>query len=138
MSSTSPRSPKRRASAPSRVTAIEAGDPAGLAAVLAGATAFVAPSHEEGAGTSLIEAFSLGVPVIHSDTPAYVEVSGDAGISVPIGTGGLRRPARRCRHDRGRAAANSPSACRWPAADRARAFSWRDSAERVWQLHADL
>jgi glycosyltransferase involved in cell wall biosynthesis len=22
--------------------------------------------------------------------------------------------------------------------DRARAFSWRDSAERVWQLHADL
>ena len=24
------------------------------------------------------------------------------------------------------------------ASDRARAFSWRDSAERVWQLHADL
>jgi hypothetical protein len=22
--------------------------------------------------------------------------------------------------------------------DRARAYSWRDSAERVWQLHADL
>jgi hypothetical protein len=22
--------------------------------------------------------------------------------------------------------------------DRARAFSWRDSAEKVWQLHADL
>jgi hypothetical protein len=22
--------------------------------------------------------------------------------------------------------------------DRSRAFSWRDSAERVWQLHADL
>ena len=22
--------------------------------------------------------------------------------------------------------------------DRARAFTWRDSAERVWQLHADL
>ena len=22
--------------------------------------------------------------------------------------------------------------------DRARAFSWRDSAERVWTLHADL
>ena len=24
------------------------------------------------------------------------------------------------------------------ATDRERAFSWRDSAERVWQLHADL
>jgi glycosyltransferase involved in cell wall biosynthesis len=24
------------------------------------------------------------------------------------------------------------------ARDRARAFSWRDSAEKVWQLHADL
>jgi len=22
--------------------------------------------------------------------------------------------------------------------DRSRAFSWRDSAERIWQLHADL
>jgi hypothetical protein len=22
--------------------------------------------------------------------------------------------------------------------DRARAFSWRDSAEKVWQLHADI
>ena len=22
--------------------------------------------------------------------------------------------------------------------DRARAFSWRDSADKVWQLHADL
>jgi hypothetical protein len=24
------------------------------------------------------------------------------------------------------------------AADRGRAFSWRESADRVWQLHADL
>ena len=30
------------------------------------------------------------------------------------------------------------SGCASPARDRARAFSWRDSAEKVWQLHADL
>ena len=70
--------------APSRVTAIEAGDPAGLAAVLAGASAFVAPSHEEGAGTSLIEAFSLGTPVD------------------PLRHPRLRRGVGRCRHERSR------------------------------------
>ena len=123
--------------APSRVTAIEAADPGGLAAVLAGATAFVAPSHEEGAGTSLIEAFSLGVPVIHSDTPAYVEVSGDAGLVVPVGPRGyadrLATAVTTVVEDTDLAERMSVK-----GADRGRAFSWRDSAERVWQLHADL
>lgn len=123
--------------APSRVRAIEPGDPADLAAVLAGATAFVAPSHEEGSATSLIEAFSLGVPVIHSDTPAYVEVSGDAGMSIAVGTGGYadRLAAAVTTVVEGIELAERMSVA---GTDRARAFSWRDSAERVWQLHADL
>ena len=101
-SSTSPRSPKRRASRRTGSRRSRRATPPTSRPCSRGATAFVAPSHEEGSGTSLIEAFSLGVPVIHSDTPAYVEVSGDAGMSVPVGTRRLRRPARRCRHDGGR------------------------------------
>ncbi|MCU1533859.1 MAG: mannosyltransferase, partial [Glaciihabitans sp.] len=53
-----------------------------LAVVLSRATAFVFPSLAEGFGLPVIEAFSLGVPVIHSDVPAVVEVAGDAGIAV--------------------------------------------------------
>ena len=81
--------------------------------------------------------FSLGVPVIHSDTPAYVEVSGDAGMSVPIGTDGYpdRLAAAVTSVIEGSDLAERMSV---KGADRARAFSWRDSAERVWQLHADL
>lgn len=124
--------------APSRVVAVEPGDAADLAIVLARATAMVAPSHDEGDGTPLIEAFSLGVPVIHSDAPAYSEVAADAGIEVPIGVGGgyVDRLAAAVT-----AVVEQPEVAERlsiAGTDRAQAFSWRDSAERVWQLHADL
>ena len=61
---------------------------ADLAVVLGGATAFVAPAHEEGDPATLIEAFTLGTPVIHSDMPEYAEVAAGAGLSVPIGVAG--------------------------------------------------
>jgi glycosyltransferase involved in cell wall biosynthesis len=122
---------------PDRVRALTVDDPADLATILSAAAAFVAPSHEEGSGTSLIEAFSLGVPVIHSDTPAYLEVSADAGLAVPVGTGGYV--------DRLAAAVtsvveNDALADRLAVSgtDRAKAFSWLDAGQRVWQLHADL
>ncbi|KRC60486.1 mannosyltransferase [Agromyces sp. Root81] len=123
---------------PRRVHAIDADDPADLAVVLAGATAFVAPSHEEGSGTSLIEAFSLGLPVIHSDTPAYVEIAAESGLVVPIGIGGgyIERLAAAVS-----TLVESPALAERlsvTAGDRSHAFSWRDTAERVWQLHADL
>ena len=101
--------------------------------------AFVAPSHDEGSGTALIEAFSLGTPVIHSDAPAFVEVSADAGLTVPVGIGAgyadrlaaaitsvvERSRARRAALGRRAATAAGRSAGATPA-------------ERVWQLHADL
>ena len=124
--------------APSRVMAVEPGDAGEFATVLAGATAMVAPSHDEGDGTSLIEAFALGVPIIHSDAPAYTEVAADAGIEVPVGIGGgyvdrLAAAVTAVTEQRDLAERLSVA-----GADRARAFDWRDSAERVWQLHADL
>ncbi len=110
---------------------------ADLAVVLERATVFVYPSLHEGFGLPLVEAFTFGTPVVHSDDPALVEVAGGAGVAVERGKKGY--PERLVagivsvlddgdRADRLRVAGQ----------DRARAFSWRDSAERVWALHADL
>jgi glycosyltransferase involved in cell wall biosynthesis len=49
---------------------------AGLASLIRGATAVVAPSSVEGFGLPVAEALSLGVPVIASDIPAHREVGG--------------------------------------------------------------
>lgn len=125
--------------APARIRHLDDLDEADLAVVLRGSLAFVAPSHDEGSGTALIEAFSLGVPVIHSDAAAYVEVSAGAGLTVPVGM------ADHGYADRLAAAISSVVTDRRLAErlaitgnDRSRAFSWRDAGERVWQLHADL
>jgi glycosyltransferase involved in cell wall biosynthesis len=125
--------------AASRIRHLDDLDAADLAVVLRGSMAYVAPSHDEGSGTGLIEAFSLGVPVIHSDAPAYLEVSAGAGLGVPVGMGDHGYA------DRLAAAITSVVSDRGLAErlaitghDRSRAFSWRDAGERVWQLHADL
>lgn len=109
-----------------------------LAVTLHRATVFVYPSREEGFGMPLVDAFQFGTPVIHSDDEALVEVAGGAGMIVP------RRPddtyPARLAAAVG-AVVNDPTTAarlRVLASDRARAFSWRDSAERLWQLHADL
>lgn len=113
-------------------------DAADLAVVIAGASAYVAPSHDDDAATDLIEAFSLGTPVIHSDTPSFAEVADGAGLAVAVGTGdgfAERLAAAVTRIIEDRAIAEYYSVA---GRDRARAFSWRDAAERVWHLHADL
>ncbi|QNO38934.1 glycosyltransferase [Protaetiibacter sp. SSC-01] len=105
------------------------------AAVQAGAAVFVQPSREEGFGLGILESFALGAPVVCSDAPAFVELVDDAA-EVVSGDGfaeGLRSAIARVLDDEGHAERLSVA-----GRDRARAFSWRDSAEKVWQLHADL
>lgn len=124
---------------PGRVVSHDSLSDADLAVVLAGALAHVAPSHEEGDPATLIESFSLGTPVIHSDAPEFVETAAGAGLSVPVGNAGdgyVNRLAAAI----STVVTDESLAERLSIAghDRARAFSWRDSAERVWQLHADL
>jgi glycosyltransferase involved in cell wall biosynthesis len=109
-----------------------------LAVVLRRATVFVYPSLAEGFGLPIVEAFQFGTPVIHSDDPALVEVGGGAGLIVERDHAAgypERLAAAISRVITDRALSDR---LRIQAADRARAFSWRDSAERVWQLHADL
>jgi glycosyltransferase involved in cell wall biosynthesis len=109
-----------------------------LAVVLRRATVFVHPSLAEGFGLPIVEAFQFGTPVIHSDDPALVEVGGGAGLVVERNPGmgyPERLAAAIAQVTTDRALSDR---LRVQATDRARAFSWRDSAERVWQLHADL
>ena len=101
-------------------------------------SAFVAPGHDDGSGTELIEAFSLGVPVIHSDTPALLEVSAGAGLTVPVGVGDGFADRLAAAISSVVPTAGSPSGSRSPAATAAARSAGATPAERVWQLHADL
>ena len=51
-----------------------------VAALLAGATAFLFPSHAEGFGIPPIEAAALGIPVISSDLPVIHELLADYAV----------------------------------------------------------
>jgi glycosyltransferase involved in cell wall biosynthesis len=111
---------------------------ADLAVVLDRAAVFVFPSLAEGFGLPLLEAFFFGTPVVHSDAPALVENSGGAGI--PVARADPNHYPDRLAEAIRTVLEDSELAGRMSIAgrDRARAFSWRDSAEKVWQLHADL
>jgi glycosyltransferase involved in cell wall biosynthesis len=109
-----------------------------LAVVLDRATVFAYPSLASGFGLPMIEAMRFGTPVVHSDAPALQEVAFGAGISVPSASTGdypvllAEAIASVLADDR------VQERLRIAGIDRAAAFSWRDSAERVWQLHAEL
>jgi len=109
-----------------------------LSVVFDHAAAFVYPNLEAGFAMPVLEALSFGIPVVHSDAPALLELAADSAVIV------ARQPAA----DYSQALAegitrvldDAPFAERlfYAGQDRARAFSWRMSAEKVWQLHADL
>ena len=124
--------------APGRVRALSGLSDSDLAVVIARASVFVYPSLEEGFALPIIEAFHLGTPVVHSDAPALLEAAGDAGVAVER-SDPKEYPARLA-DAVNRVLGDSVLRNRMSifGGDRSRAFSWRDSAERVWQLHADL
>ncbi|WP_165066012.1 glycosyltransferase family 4 protein [Marisediminicola senii] len=124
--------------APERVIHLGTVSDDDLSVALDRAAVFAFPSLGEGFGLPVLEAFRFGTPVVHSQDPAVVEVAAGAGITVPSDDA-AEYP------DRLAAAISSVVGdAAWAARlgvagrDRSRAFSWRDSAQRVWQLHADL
>jgi glycosyltransferase involved in cell wall biosynthesis len=102
-----------------------------LAVVLRRACVLAAPSRAEGFGLPVLEAMALGVPVVHSDAPALVEVAGGAGVSVPRGDARALAVALAevagGGHDVTSMARN--------ALVRAGEFSWKRAAVSVWRLH---
>ncbi len=111
---------------------------ADLAVALHRASVLVFPSIAEGFGLPVIEAFNFGTPVVHSDVPAVVEVASGAGITVARNDE-AGYPARLA--EAIASVVTDPALSErlhYQGLDRAGAFSWQDSARRVWELHADL
>lgn len=109
-----------------------------LAVAIARAAVFAYPNIEEGFGMPILEAFTLGTPVVHSDAPALLELSADAGLAV-------ERDDEQGYPERLAAAITSvlddaglAERLKYSGLDRSHAYSWRNAAEKVWQLHADL
>lgn len=104
---------------------------ADLATIMRRATVLAVPSLAEGFGLPLLEGMAAGVPVVHSDAPALVEVAGGAGIAVPRGDADALATALRT------LLADPAWADRLVAAGRARAaeFSWHVAAEVLWAEH---
>jgi glycosyltransferase involved in cell wall biosynthesis len=98
------------------------------------AAVLVVPSLAEGFGLPLLEAMSAGVPVVHSDAPALVEVAGGAGLVTPRGDVRALTVAVRSVVDDRTAADRMVSA----GLRRAEAFSWENSARATWDAHLRL
>jgi glycosyltransferase involved in cell wall biosynthesis len=107
---------------------------ADLAALYAGASLLVMPSRAEGFGLPVLEAMSLGVPVVTSDDPAMREVGGGATQLFPVGD-----PAALCAAIT-RVLSDAPLRAQMVEAGRSRArdYDWRDSARTMWGLYARL
>jgi len=105
-----------------------------LAVVLHRAAVLAVPSRAEGFGLPLLEAMAAGVPVVHSDAPALVEVAGGAGATVRREDPAALALALRA------VLADPAKAAVMVAAGRARAqrFSWEHAARRVWAVHVKL
>ncbi|HVE97153.1 MAG TPA: glycosyltransferase family 1 protein [Pseudonocardiaceae bacterium] len=119
---------------PSRVHVLGRISDPELAAVLHGAAVLTAPSRAEGFGLPVLEAMAAGVPVVHSDAPALVEVAGGAGVTV-----------RRNDPDALAAALHAVLSDSARAQDmvvagrrRAQQFTWECTARRVWSVHIGL
>jgi len=99
-----------------------------LAALYRGAIAVVMPSLEEGFGLPVVEAMAAGTPVIASDIPALVEVTGGAAFPVdPRSSEAIAKAMQRVTREhveRARA--------------RAAQFTWRRCAELTREVYRDV
>jgi glycosyltransferase involved in cell wall biosynthesis len=116
---------------PERVRVLGKVTDAELATVLRRASVLAVPSLAEGFGLGLLEAMAAGVPVVHTDVPALVEVAGGAGLIVPRGDSAALAKALREVLGSPELAAGLIRRGR----DRAKAFTWKSAAEAVWAIH---
>ncbi|HZO62545.1 MAG TPA: glycosyltransferase family 1 protein [Gaiellaceae bacterium] len=97
-----------------------------LAGLYRGAAALVLPSRYEGFGLPVLEALACGTPVVVSDDPALHEVAGDAAVYAGAD---LAAAVRTALADRERLAA--------AGLERAKAFSWEDTARRTLAVYRE-
>jgi glycosyltransferase involved in cell wall biosynthesis len=104
---------------------------ADLAVLLRRATALVMPSRSEGFGLPLLEAMSVGTPVVTSQAAALVEVGG--GAALVAADDELAAALRSVVEDdalRARLAAAGP--------ERAAAYSWDGAADALWAAYSEI
>ena len=102
-------------------------------ALYTGARLLVQPSFDEGFGMSVLEAMSLGVPVVASNRGSLPEVVGDAGPLVdPDQPADLFRAIARVLDDD-----TFALACAEKGLARARAFRWDITARRVYDTYRE-
>ncbi|MEO6200967.1 MAG: glycosyltransferase family 1 protein [Cryobacterium sp.] len=94
--------------------------------VLGSATALVTASLDEGFGIPLVEAMSLGIPVIVSDIPIFREIGGDAALFFDPRSPDALVSAVRMLEGAGEWAARSEESLR-----QAGRFTWRESARKL-------
>ena len=99
-----------------------------LAELYRHAACLVQPSRYEGFGLPVLEAMASGTPVVAVHEPALVEVAGDAAVFVDEGD--LAEGIRRAIDDREQLVA--------AGLERARAFTWRASAERTLAVYREI
>jgi glycosyltransferase involved in cell wall biosynthesis len=97
--------------------------------VLLDATALVTASRDEGFGIPLVEAMSVGTPVVVSDIPIFREVGGDVALYADPDDAGAFAAAVRRLEEPGEWASRSAASL-----ERATAYSWDASAEVLADL----
>ena len=105
--------------------------PEQLAALYRGAIALVQPSIDEGFGLPALEAMACGAPVITSNAPALIEVTGDAALHVDATS--IEAIADAMQHVMRDATLRSSMIARGAA--RANAFTWRRCAEMTREIY---
>jgi len=105
-----------------------------LARLYATASVFAFPSLDEGFGIPVIEAMARGLPVVTSDRPALLEVSGDAAVHVDPASvdelAGALQTLMQSPGLRGDLAARGK--------ERASRFTWDRAVDETWEVYRSL
>jgi glycosyltransferase involved in cell wall biosynthesis len=106
-------------------------EPAARRAIYEGAAVLVLPSLDEGFGLPVLEAMTLGVPVVTSNRGSLPEVVGDAGPIVDArDSSALADAIARVLSDNAFAAA-----CSARGIERSRAYRWDRAAQRTYAVY---
>lgn len=113
-------------------------DTADRAAVFGAALAFVAPASRTAFPWRVLDALTLGVPVLAADTAVHRDVIADGGELIDVTDAAAAGDAFGDALSRALGSTQAAERLAVMADDRGRAFSWGEAADKVWHLHAEL